>query len=590
MAQEPGDKEYHRTRTTQSLRFSDRGRDEVLKKFLRLACQLVGINGSYIAVLNDDKHSVRANYNIELSDTTREQALCRHVVESDATVIAPDTRLDPRYAHHPLIVHAPYIRFYVGTPLKNAHGQILGTLCLTDTVPRTFSHQQKQIIESLAGLVVAFLEAWHSAAFIEPVTGMANRERLFRDILHLATLNDTALRRLVLIDCIDMSRAYDLSRSLGMASLESLLKDVATLLRLRLRPASGESIYTIATGRFAILTRAESHVSAKWVEERLNGIHADMGDGLTMALATCTAQIDFIAGQTFPQDALRRAVNALERVSGPSVRLCDAVSDGIKDASSPADFTLMRDLADALRRNQGLYLVFQPNVCLLSGKPVSLEAQIRWHHPQRGELAADNFTSLAVGTELGTTLTTWLIDSTIARLKRLRNHPIQLPVTISIHERDVTDRAFAEKLAEKMLKATLPVSMLVIKIVQKEHIIDSPSAMLGLEMLRRMGFTMTWEYIAKGYRKIRYLRGTPPDVIKLDKALANEIHTNITSRLIAHSIFTTLKELNLLVLAYSDRPASVVTSDNSEATYEYFNIKPMTETELDPWLKWKLPG
>ncbi len=140
----------------------------------------------------------------------------------------------------------------------------------------------------------------------------------------------------------------------------------------------------------------------------------------------------------------------------------------------PADFTLMRDLADALRRNQGLYLVFQPNVCLLSGKPVGLEAQIRWHHPQRGELAADNFTSLAVGTELGTTLTTWLIDSTIARLKRLRNHPIQLPVTISIHERDVTDRAFAEKLAEKMLKATLPVSMLVIKIVQKSISLTAP--------------------------------------------------------------------------------------------------------------------
>jgi len=591
MSTESSDKEHHRTSATKALSLSDRGRDEVLKKFLRLASQLLGINGSYITVLNDDQHIVRANYNIELQDTSREQALCRYVVEGGATVIVPDTTCDSRFAHHPLIRHAPFIRFYVGTPLKNRNGQILGTLCLTDTVPRPFNDQQKKITESLAGLIIAFLDAWHSAAFIEPVTGLANRERLIRDIQHLATQKDKSLRRLVLIDCIDMSRAFELSRSLGMAALESLLKDVATLFLLRLRPTNGCQFYTIATGRFAILTQADSPVSATWVAERLGAISADMGDGLTMALTTYTEQTDFIASDAPPYEVLRRAVNALEYISGQT--LSQVRFDEISDISCATDVTLMSDLAEALRHNHGLFLVFQPKVCIKSGKPVGLEAQVRWHHPLRGELLADHFVALAKGTELDTQLTTWQVDSAISRLKRLRHHPVQLPITISINERDIADSTFAEKLAEKMLKAALPTSMLIINILKTEHMIDSPTAMLGLEMLRLSGFSMSWEDTAKGYSKIRYLRQSAPEVIKLDNVLAKELNARITSRLIAHSIFTTLKALNTLVLADGkDYPPSVSPplEDRDDVAREYFNIKPMAETELDTWLKWKLPG
>lgn len=585
------DKKHHRTSAIKALSISDRGRDEVLRKFLRLASQLLDITGSYITVLDDDQHIVRASYNIELKDSSREQALCRYVVEGDATVIVPDTTCDARFARHPLITHAPFIRFYVGTPLKKRNGLTLGTLCLTDTVPRPFSSKQKKITELLAELIIAFLEAWHSAAFIEPVTGLANRERLIRDIQHLATLNDKSLRRLVLIDCVDMSRAFELSRSLGMASLESLLKDVATLLPLRVRPANRGMFYTIATGRFAFLTHAESHITASWITERLGGISADVGDGLTMALTPCAAQTDFIASDAPAYEVLRRAANALDYMSGQ--KLSQLRVDEISDASRTTDFTLMSDLAEALRHNHGLSLIFQPKVCLKSGKPVGLEAQIRWHHPLHGELLADNFATLAEGTELDTQLTAWLIDSAISRLTRLRHHHIQLPITVSINERGVADKAFAERLAEKMLKAGLPTSMFVIKVLKTEHIIDSPTAMLGMEMLRRLGFSMSWEDTAKGYNKIRYLRQSPPEIIKLDKLLANELSAKITSRLLAHSIFTTLKELNTIVLAdETDYPTSLSThfDSNDDVAHEYFNIKPMTETELDPWLSWKLSG
>ena len=50
-------------------------------------------------------------------------------VDSDSAVIVPDTYYDARFVTHPLITGAPFIRFYVGVPLKTRDGIILGTLC-----------------------------------------------------------------------------------------------------------------------------------------------------------------------------------------------------------------------------------------------------------------------------------------------------------------------------------------------------------------------------------------------------------------------------------------------------------------------------
>ncbi|WP_323372740.1 GAF domain-containing protein [Winslowiella arboricola] len=64
---------------------------------------------------------------------------------------------------------APFIRFYAGAPLKNREGIILGTLCVTDTF-RHFTDDKLQTLKLLAALVMSFLEAWHSADFVDAAT------------------------------------------------------------------------------------------------------------------------------------------------------------------------------------------------------------------------------------------------------------------------------------------------------------------------------------------------------------------------------------------------------------------------------------
>ncbi|MEB7540387.1 sensor domain-containing phosphodiesterase [Pantoea anthophila] len=578
-----------RTRTLRALRNPDESRDEVLRQFVRLASQALSIPGSFISVLDDELQHVMAAHNFTLTRSSREDSLCRYAVDSDSTVVIPDTLLDERFATHPLIIGAPFIRFYAGTPLKNSTGIILGTLCVTDTTPHPFSPAQVTMLTMLATLVMSFLEAWYSAGFADPVTGLPNRQRLIRDLQFLAASGDRTPRRLVLIDCIDMPRAYELARSMGMGPVESLLKDVATLLPLRLRPAPGEILYTVATGRFALLTRQESRLSAGWVAKQLTGISADLGDGLSVALMTHTGEASFITGEMPAQEILRRAVSALyEAIARDVASMCFSEAT---DTRHTQDFTLMHDLALAIRENRGLWLAYQPKICLHSGKPIGLEALIRWRHPQRGELSPAEFLPFAGQTELLSELTRWVTEQAITRLSRLRDSYIQLPVTINVSSSDFSRSGFADELEEQMIKAKLPVSLLGIECLETERILESPAAMQGLEMLKLRGFGISLDDFGTGYSNISYLRRMPLDVIKLDRSLISEIASDTGSRVIARSIIAMLKDLDYTVLAEGVENAETVntlTEFGCDQAQGFFYSRPLAEAALDEWLGWRL--
>lgn len=580
-----------RLQALQILRNSDESRDDVLRKFTLLASHALGIPASFISVLDDEYQYVHAGYNFALEKSSRNDSLCRYVVDSENAVVVPDTLQDSRFATHPFIIGEPFIRFYAGVPLKNAENVILGTLCVIDTLPHTFSAGQLTTLNLLASLVMSFLQAWYSAGFIDPVTGLPDRQRLIHDLNYLAASSDTSPRRLVLIDCIDMPRAYELARSMGIAPVESLLKDMAIMLPLRLKPSAEDSLYTVATGRFALLTRQQSLHNAEWVAGRLEGISADLGDGLTVALTTYAGEENFITGETSPQEVLRRAGSALHeaiRLGVPSRQFNQA-----SDTNSTLGFVLMNDLARALRDDTGLYLAYQPKICLGNGRPVGLEALIRWRHPQRGELSPTMFIPLAEQTDLLGAITSWVTDRVIKRLSRLRNHCIQLPVTINVSGSDFAREHFAELLAEKMTKAHLPTSLLSIECLETERLIESPAALRGMEKLKVRGFGITLDDFGTGYSNFSYLRHMPLDIIKLDRSLIRGLSSNVASRIIARSIITMLKQLDYTILAEgveNEEAVTVMTEYGCDQAQGFFYSKPLPEEELDSWLQWKFRG
>lgn len=575
----PGDNEI------QQLKAYDAERDQVLKKFVLLASQVLGIPAGFVSVLDEKNQYIKASHHFALESSSRSDAICRYVVEGAAPVVIPDTWLDARFVTHPFVIGAPFIRFYVGVPLSNPGGVPIGTLCLTDTEPHTFSAQQVATMSILAGLVTAFLAAWHSAGFTDTLTGLPNHRRLIRDLQFLKQAEDEAARRLVIIECLDLARAFELARSLGVEPASNLLRDLATLLPLRLRLMPGDLFYVLSAGRFALLTSENSRLSAAWIAGKLEGITADVGEGLSVSLAPHSGETRFIARDQIPGEIINEALLAMhEAVSRnvPALSFRDELSSQQK-----GELSLMSDLSAAIRSGEGLYLVYQPKICLRSGKPVGLEALIRWKHAVRGELLPNSFIPLAEQTSLLSALTEWVIAEAIAQLVRWKQTRFLLPVTVNISEQDFSRQGFADALVKQMAEAGIEPRYLGIECLETEKIIENPQAIRGLESLKAKGFSISLDDFGTGYSNINYLSKVPLDVIKLDRSLVSQIATDTASRIIAKSIVSMLKALNYIVIAEGVEDAQTLRKLKEygcDQAQGYFYSRPLKPLELEAWL------
>jgi GAF domain-containing protein len=88
----------------------------------------------------------------------RETSICGHVMASDETVVAEDVTKDARFADNPLVLEKG-IRFYAGAPLRTSAGLTLGSLCVIDTKPRSFSDAERRRLQEMAQELMTEIEA-----------------------------------------------------------------------------------------------------------------------------------------------------------------------------------------------------------------------------------------------------------------------------------------------------------------------------------------------------------------------------------------------------------------------------------------------
>ncbi|NJP39236.1 EAL domain-containing protein [Alkalicoccus luteus] len=118
---------------------------------------------SFIALIDENRQYVKAIEGVPHEDpavrfgTPREETLCTFVVDRKQPLVIPDTREDAAYANHPNVVNYG-VRFYAGVPLLTEGGQAVGTLCVVDARPHTFTDKDLQLLEDYSCWVMAEME------------------------------------------------------------------------------------------------------------------------------------------------------------------------------------------------------------------------------------------------------------------------------------------------------------------------------------------------------------------------------------------------------------------------------------------------
>jgi hypothetical protein len=150
--------ERHRQEALDALHILDTDREARFDQIVEDARALFGVRGASITFIDRDRQWSKAVAGMSSVDSPRVSALGDATVHNGKLLVVEDVRDDPRFNGHPWAVGAAAIRFFAGFPIEAANGERIGALCITDTVPRTFTADEDMLLGMLAHRVQA--ELW----------------------------------------------------------------------------------------------------------------------------------------------------------------------------------------------------------------------------------------------------------------------------------------------------------------------------------------------------------------------------------------------------------------------------------------------
>ena len=126
-----------------------------------LAARLFRAPVALISLMGKTDLWLKSRHGLNACEVDRDVAFCSHVIvlpREQRALVVPDLSRDERFVHNPLVTRDAGFRFYAGAPLRTREGQVLGTFCVLDFAPRTFTSADEAILADLAATAMDALE------------------------------------------------------------------------------------------------------------------------------------------------------------------------------------------------------------------------------------------------------------------------------------------------------------------------------------------------------------------------------------------------------------------------------------------------
>ena len=249
-------------------------REERFDRITRTAQRLLHVPISLVSIVEQDEQWFRSVQGIEVAHTPRDISFCAHAVALNQPVCIPDTWYDPDFSDNPLVTGPPGIRSYLGWPLEIAPGVVAGTLCVIDTMPRTFGQEDFDALKDLASMAEAELQinamshlqsrllmklnALQRKGILDPLTGCWNI-RGFRELLALGVEDARKSGADLALCSIHINNLEEVAAAAHYANLDAVTQLLAQGLRQRL-PIHG-ALARLGSREFCVLIPSESPVA-----------------------------------------------------------------------------------------------------------------------------------------------------------------------------------------------------------------------------------------------------------------------------------------------------------------------------------------
>jgi diguanylate cyclase (GGDEF)-like protein/PAS domain S-box-containing protein len=384
----------------------------------------------------------------------------------------------------------------------------------------------------------------------DALTELPNRS-LLQDRLTQAIAAVRPNGGLVAVLFLDLDRFKTVNDTFGHVVGDQLLCMVSQRLRAELRQT--DTVARFGGDEFVImLSEAQGSNQVAAVAEKLIATLSKpfllMGRELFIGASIGVA--------LYPGDAedtgtlLRNADMAMYQAK-ESGRNCCRFYTASMNESTQARLELERSMRLALERDE-FELEYQPVYCCLTGQLESVEALLRWRHPQRGKIYPDHFIALAEESGLIGPIGLWVLRTACRQAAEWRRACPQLAeirMAVNLSSRQWELGLGTDNIAAVLEESGLPPSALILEITEGLVLDGTEEAIAWLHDIRRLGVQLSVDDFGTGYSSLAYLKRFPVGQLKIDRSFVRDLPEDASSASLVRAILSMASSLGLTVVA-----------------------------------------
>ena len=385
-------------------------------------------------------------------------------------------------------------------------------------------------------------------AHFDSLTSLPNRA-LYCDRLSQTLLKAAREKQQVAVLFVDLDHFKDINDTLGHRMGDLLLKDVAVRLQKIIR--ASDTVARMGGDEFTIFQQNVKHsrnagLVAKKIVESLSEPY--LVEGREIFITASVGITMFPDDGTTVDELLRNADTAMYHAKDSGKDMFKFFSQEM-NVSVRNRLTLQNSLRRALERDEFI-LYYQPKVDIASRQVTSVEALLRWLHPQEGMILPGRFIPQAEETGLIIPIGEWVLRTACQQIKewQAKGHP-SIRVAVNVSASQFKRQNFAETVTGILEETGISPVFLELELTESAIMQNIDSSVEILNSLKAMGIQISIDDFGIGYSSLSHLRRFPIDYIKIDRSFIVNFTSNSDDRAIVTAIIAMARSLGLRIIA-----------------------------------------
>ncbi len=428
-------------------------------------------------------------------------------------------------------------------------------------------------------------QALRHLAHYDPLTGLANRT-LFNARLAEGIATAKRLRGSLALLLLDLDHFKKVNDTLGHPVGDKLLQEVSRRIQDSVRET--DTVARLGGDEFAVIAthlgkRNNASVVANKVIREVARVKQVDGHSIS---TNASLGIAF-----FPEDAydvddlLKRADLALYQAKDAG-RGVFRFYDSELDKKSREVARLQSQMFKSIQKKH-FVLHYQPIIETETSELVSVEALVRWDHPQLGLIPPQTFIPIAESSGLIIMLGEWILKQACRQVREFQDGGLpHMSVSVNISAVQFSHEKLFEHVAEAVDESGIQPSQLELEITESTLMSTATQVNETLQRLSELGVRLSVDDFGTGYSSLAYLKRFPLDRLKIDRSFIHEVLKNQDDAAITRAIITMAKALRLEVVAEgveTDQQFAFLRSHGCENVQGFLVSRPMPGAKLLDW-------